>query len=108
MLPCIMDTKAPEPIPDNLISLAPEFPDFALSVDGMDVYRVVPAKRGRRAGEQYRLTAHRHPRGLRYYVCMNPTQGKRKRVSFEALQRLVTNRISRPHASKEANKEDSG
>lgn len=103
-----MNIKPAETIPDNLISLAPEFPDFALSADGMDVYRVVPAKRGRRAGEQYRLTAHRHPRGLRYYVCMNHAQGKRKRVSFEALQRMVTNRISRPHASKEANKEDNG
>ena len=82
-------------LPEGLIPLAPEFPDFALTPDGMDVYRVVPAKRGRRAGEVYRLTAHKHPRGLRYYVCMNPAKGKRKRVSFEALQRLVTNRIKK-------------
>ena len=103
-----MNTPTQEPIPGNLISLAPEFPDFALSTDGMDVYRVVPAKRGRRAGEQYRLTAHRHPRGLRYYVCMNPAQGKRKRVSFEALQRLVMGRINHQHGNKEESEEDIG
>lgn len=84
-----------DPLPSDLISLAPEYPDFSITPDGMDVYRTTPAKRGRRAGEVYRLNAQKHPRGQRWYVMLTTPSGTRKRASFESLQELVrNNRVS--------------
>lgn len=84
---------ASDKLPDDLIPLKPDYPDFAITRDGMDVFRVVPAQRGRRTGDVYRLKAQKHPRGQRWYVMLNDASGTRKRVSFEMLQDLARKQL---------------
>lgn len=74
--------------PPDLLPI-PGFPAYASSPDGLDVWRVVPAKRGRTAGKPHRMRPTKHPRGLDWAYQLTDAEGKLKRMSVPRLVQIL-------------------
>jgi hypothetical protein len=72
----------------NLLPI-PGFPAYVSSPDGLDVWRVVPAKRGPTAGRQHRMRPAIHPRGLHWAYLLTDANGKQRRLPIPGLVELL-------------------
>ena len=66
------------------LTVIPNYSKFAMAPNG-DVFRVDPAKRGRTAGMNNRLTPVIHPKGHQWYVQITDDSGVRRRVGVKKL-----------------------
>lgn len=74
--------------PPNLLPI-PGFPAYASSPDGLDVWRVVPAKRGRTAGKPHRMRPTKHPRGFDWAYQLSDSDGKLRRMPVPHLVQIL-------------------
>ena len=66
------------------LTVIPNYSKFAMAPNG-DVFRVDPAKRGRTAGMNNRVTPVIHPKGHQWYVQITDDFGVRRRVGVKKL-----------------------
>jgi hypothetical protein len=66
------------------LTIIPNYSKFAMAPNG-DVFRVDPAKRGRTAGMNNRVTPVIHPKGHQWYVQITDDYGVRRRVGVKKL-----------------------
>lgn len=74
--------------PPNLLPI-PGFPAYASSPDGLDVWRVVPAKRGVSSGGPHRMRPTKHPRGLEWAYQLGDSEGKLRRMPVSRLVQIL-------------------
>lgn len=70
------------------ITILPRFSKYGITPDGF-VYRVLPASRGRTAGQRHRVTPVIHPRGHQWCVQITNDEGVRKRIPIKRLMEEV-------------------
>jgi hypothetical protein len=76
-------------VPEKIF-VVPGLPDYSASLDGLDVYRMVPAKRGPTAGiAPYRMTPVKLLRGADWFLQFTQPDGKRKRISVPNLAKMM-------------------
>lgn len=66
------------------MTILPNYSKYGITPDGF-VYRVLPASRGRTAGQRHRVTPVIHPRGHQWCVQITNDEGVRKRVPIKKL-----------------------
>jgi len=70
------------------MTILPNYSKYGITPDGF-VYRVLPASRGRTAGQRHRVTPVIHPRGHQWCVQITNDEGVRKRVPIKKLLQEV-------------------
>ena len=70
------------------ITILPNYSKYGITPDGF-VFRVLPASRGRTAGQRHRVTPVIHPRGHQWCVQITNDEGVRKRVPIKKLMQEV-------------------
>ena len=70
------------------MTILPNYSKYGITPDGF-VYRVLPASRGRTAGQRHRVTPVIHPRGHQWCVQITNDEGVRKRVPISKLMQEV-------------------
>lgn len=70
------------------MTILPNYSKYGITPDGF-VYRVLPASRGRTAGQRHRVTPVIHPRGHQWCVQITNDEGVRKRVPIKRLMEEV-------------------
>lgn len=70
------------------MTILPNYSKYGITPDGF-VYRVLPASRGRTAGQRHRVTPVIHPRGHQWCVQITNDEGVRKRIPIKRLMQEV-------------------
>jgi hypothetical protein len=70
------------------MTILPNYSKYGITPDGF-VFRVLPASRGRTAGQRHRVTPVIHPRGHQWCVQITNDEGVRKRVPVKKLLQEV-------------------
>lgn len=70
------------------MTILPNYSKYGITPDGF-VFRVLPASRGRTAGQRHRVTPVIHPRGHQWCVQITDDEGVRKRVPIKKLLQEV-------------------
>ena len=70
------------------MTILPNYSKYGITPDGF-VFRVLPASRGRTAGQRHRVTPVIHPRGHQWCVQITNDEGVRKRVPIKKLLQEV-------------------
>lgn len=70
------------------MTILPDYSKYGITPDGF-VFRVLPASRGRTAGQRHRVTPVIHPRGHQWCVQITNDEGVRKRVPIKKLLQEV-------------------